>query len=613
MQKEIKKNKSMLSSRTRYIVHGVILICLFVFSSFAGFWFNRATGEVQNNMILSSVKLFRLYDLKSDISKLNFDISILLEFGNNESIYNARMPSVYERYESIIQAERKDYYSDQKQQVWVFEVFHALEKMRNEIDRLKMNSLWDTEDIKNQLYVLENDVNVLLDQLIRAKKKDIGALYNHSRDLIQQVTTVQWGLFALFSIVLVVSTWNSFQKIIIPIQAFTTSLQKTTGEKIHFSKVLEEKEKLVTSLGKQMSSDIHTLINSSMQMVSSLKQSQERLIIQERMAALGTLIAGVAHEINTPLGIIKSSAENIRHAQSRFVTRNFEAIRTLKEKDMKILNKLIDTGLSQTLILSSREQRQHRRRLTQNFEEKGFGEESAEFAENLVDMNVVEDLNWLLDDIDKNNFKIIMNIAFDYLTIVNNNANISASVERSGKIVYAMKKIIHKDADEKKALTDVNEGIDVVLTVYHNQLKHNIELHKEFENLPLFFAWPDELNQIWTNLLHNSLQAMDHKGTITILTKKVADQVQVHFEDNGPGIPQDIQKKIFEPFFTTKAAGEGSGMGLDICKRIAEKHGGTIELESEPGRTVFTVSLPIITEDAEMIEQNDQTLEGENV
>ena len=116
----------------------------------------------------------------------------------------------------------------------------------------------------------------------------------------------------------------------------------------------------------------------------------------------------------------------------------------------------------------------------------------------------------------------------------------------------------------------------------------------EFEEIPEIQCFPDELNQVWTNLIHNSLQAMKNEGTLTIRGEKKGTDLMVSISDTGPGIPEEIQPKIFQPFFTTKPAGEGSGLGLDIIKRIVDKHNGKIAFQTQAGvGTTFSVTLPI--------------------
>jgi two-component system NtrC family sensor kinase len=135
-----------------------------------------------------------------------------------------------------------------------------------------------------------------------------------------------------------------------------------------------------------------------------------------------------------------------------------------------------------------------------------------------------------------------------------------------------------------------------VLIIYHNQLKYGIEVTKEYEpDLPAILGLPDQIAQVWTNIISNAIQAMQGKGSLHIRVWQEGDDIIASFTDSGPGIPKEIQDKIFEAFFTTKPAGEGTGLGLDISRKIADKHGGKIYFESEPGKTTFYVRLPIRT------------------
>jgi signal transduction histidine kinase len=171
---------------------------------------------------------------------------------------------------------------------------------------------------------------------------------------------------------------------------------------------------------------------------------------------------------------------------------------------------------------------------------------------------------------------------------------IGSAVEKTRKTVYALKSYTHVQHEEMMAPVDLADNLEVVLTMYHNQLKHGVTLRQHYDRtLPPVWGYADELNQVWTNLLHNGAQAMQYSGEIDIYIQRANDaEAVVRIEDNGPGVPPEIQQRIFEPFFTTKPQGEGSGLGLDICRKIIEKHGGRIELESRPGHTVFSVFLP---------------------
>jgi signal transduction histidine kinase len=140
---------------------------------------------------------------------------------------------------------------------------------------------------------------------------------------------------------------------------------------------------------------------------------------------------------------------------------------------------------------------------------------------------------------------------------------------------------------------NLHEGLDNTLTVMKHKLR-DVEVVREYEpDLPLIQARGSDLNQIWTNLIDNAIDAMDGHGQIRIITRSEADFVMVEIADNGPGIPPDVLPHIFEPFFTTKSVGVGTGLGLDICYRIVQQHHGTMEVRSEPGHTRFIIRLPI--------------------
>ena len=145
---------------------------------------------------------------------------------------------------------------------------------------------------------------------------------------------------------------------------------------------------------------------------------------------------------------------------------------------------------------------------------------------------------------------------------------------------------------------DVTEHKRAEEQLESSHLKHGVEVVRDYEEVPRILCLPDELNQVWTNLIHNSLQAMDNKGTLEIGVSKRDGSIAVSVTDSGPGIPDDVREKIFEPFFTTKPAGEGTGLGLDIVKKIVDKHGGRIEVDSKPGRTTMCVILPMRTRGA---------------
>jgi signal transduction histidine kinase len=192
-----------------------------------------------------------------------------------------------------------------------------------------------------------------------------------------------------------------------------------------------------------------------------------------------------------------------------------------------------------------------------------------------------------------------LNIAYKISGLRESTQTITTAIERSSKIVMALKNYAHYNHSADKVLTDITEGIETVLTLYHHQLKHGIEIERNYDTSAPVWCYADELAQVWTNLIHNAMHAMDKKGTLQVSVFPRMDDLVVQFTDSGCGIPANLRQRIFEPFFTTKPAGEGSGLGLDIVKKIIDKHQGTIDVESRPGKTTFTICLPRAQEDVQ--------------
>nr|WP_329605339.1 HAMP domain-containing sensor histidine kinase [Undibacterium fentianense] len=187
----------------------------------------------------------------------------------------------------------------------------------------------------------------------------------------------------------------------------------------------------------------------------------------------------------------------------------------------------------------------------------------------------------------------IFQAAQDIGAIINSTQNIHVAVDRVSKIVFAFKSFSRIGTNHEKTTVDLREGMETVLTLYQSKINKGTELICQFDDIPALSCWPDELVQVWVNLIHNALQAMDYAGTLTIKIQKIQNEAVVSVSDTGSGIPDNIRNKIFDVFFTTKAVGEGSGLGLDIVKKIVAKHHGRIHFESELGKgTTFFVHLP---------------------
>ncbi|MBV9410812.1 MAG: histidine kinase, partial [Acidimicrobiia bacterium] len=171
---------------------------------------------------------------------------------------------------------------------------------------------------------------------------------------------------------------------------------------------------------------------------------------------------------------------------------------------------------------------------------------------------------------------------------------IRTSAGRISELVGAMKDYSHLDKAAFDTI-DIHDGLESTLVILNHKLKRGVKVVREYDrDLPKICGQAGELNQVWTNLIVNAIQAMDYSGTLTVRTARERDCVLVEIGDTGPGIPAELQRRIFDPFFTTKDVGEGTGLGLDISYRIVtRRHHGDIRVESEPGNTRFQVLLPI--------------------
>ncbi len=330
--------------------------------------------------------------------------------------------------------------------------------------------------------------------------------------------------------------------------------------------------------------------------VDELQNTQAQVLISERLAGLGSLLAGVAHEINSPIGAIDAAVDNLMKSLQSTLDSLLYIVDT--EKDPRVLTYLLTLVQhyleNVTLTYPQRDQNRERIREMTNLLTTRNIENARSMARRLVENGTdsfVENFLNQYENIDAAMYLQLMNELF---TIHRTAAATATAIHAVKRIVMALRSYSHVKQDVPEPV-NIHDVIETSLIILANRLKHNITIEKRYGDLPPITVYGDELSQVWTNLLSNAAHAVDGKGTITIETINLGNRVAVKIRDTGRGIPPELIDRIFDPFFTTKKKGEGTGLGLGIVSRIVrERHGGEIEVTSVPGDTCFTVYLPIM-------------------
>ncbi|MGI0493053.1 response regulator [Alkalinema pantanalense CENA528] len=331
------------------------------------------------------------------------------------------------------------------------------------------------------------------------------------------------------------------------------------------------------------------------QALTELQTTQAQLIQNEKMAALGELVASVAHEMNSPLGVIRSSAKNVDQLLNQRLTTLPTCLQRLSAEQQSLFLNLLARSRENTpkvLQMSSREKRQWRRQIIPQLAEQNI-DAAEEIADILVDMGILQDLPLFDPLLTDSNAMEILEQAYMLVGFQRSTKTILEAVDQAVTVVQALRRYAYHRDYTVPIEADVTEGIETSLTLHHNQMKHHVEVIRHYRPLPPLRCFPEELNQVWNNLIHNALQAMNYQGILSVTTKEVDRTIVVQITDSGPGVAPEIQDKIFEPFFTTKTSGKGNGLGLSIVKKIVDKHSGHITVTSQPGSTTFSVVLPL--------------------
>ena len=320
----------------------------------------------------------------------------------------------------------------------------------------------------------------------------------------------------------------------------------------------------------------------------------------EKMMALGKLSAGLAHELNNPASaIVRGAASLKQHLLS--APKTFKEIIEMKMTldQVNIVNDMLRTVLNEKhkRILTLMERSELEDEMVEWMDAHEV-KNAAEISENFVEFGLkVNDAEAFKQHIPADYISHIMNWINSNMVTEKIVTDIEEASRRITDLVGSVKNFTHMDQGHDKQYADIHSGIRNTLTMLHHKIhKNNIEVVEHFDTtlLPVK-AMIGELNQVWTNLMDNALDAMEGtgKGVLEIKTLKDGAFVEVSIIDNGPGIPEDFKSQIFDPFFTTKEIGKGTGLGLDVVRRIVKQHRGSIKVQSAPGRTAFIVCFPI--------------------
>jgi len=348
-----------------------------------------------------------------------------------------------------------------------------------------------------------------------------------------------------------------------------------------FPELIQKMPELVTRLVALMSDRIR----------EATRFEQQR----DRLAGLGKLSAGLAHELNNPASAAKRAASQLREVLHRIKDASHELGRRDLSPAQKAEVEKLEVSITfkddpppDALTISDLEDQIDS--LLRSHGQNDLWQLAADLSRRNVRPETLDSLFASLDPDTARAALVRIAASVEIANLLN---EIESSTSRISDLVRAIKEYTYMDQAPVQNV-DIVKSLETTITIMNHKLKRGVSVQRDYEKIPLLVnSFGSELNQVWTNLIDNAIDAMNGKGELRVHTCREDSTVLVEIADNGPGIPKEIQSRIFEPFFTTKRVGEGTGLGLDTVQRIVKKHQGNIQVTSKPGDTRFQVWLPL--------------------
>ena len=319
---------------------------------------------------------------------------------------------------------------------------------------------------------------------------------------------------------------------------------------------------------------------------------------QDKLMALGKLSAGLAHELNNPAaGAVRAANDLIETLKQLRAADMRLCAHDLTEKQQASIGAFENKAIDHTATaghMNSLDQSDREDEVSEWLETHGVSD-PWQLSSNLVEAGIDSaSLDQLLGEVPSTAMIDVLSRVNCQLAAAKLASEIKTATTRISELVRAIKEYSYMDQASVQEL-DIHKGLDNTLLILKYKLrKKDITVTRDYaDSMPLIKGYGSELNQVWTNLIVNAVDAMSSGGKLKVRTKREPTDIMVEIRDNGAGIPASVRSRIFEPFFTTKAVGDGTGLGLDTVARIVRKHRGNVRFESKPGDTCFQVRLPI--------------------